>query len=301
MKQFLVILCLTALVWLGVSISEPTEFPLRAKIEMVGYDTVRYAVLRADTAVTLRVETEGYRAILYGLRHKQTTLQVPVEGDASHYSVPATVLYDILQDQMSGIKSVSSNIDSVRIVLAERCHRVYRPSLDRVSFSFAEQYGLYGQPKVSPDEVILYGPEEALAAIDELPVAKASVDDIKASGSFTLALEPVWKQYADVHPSCSEVSVYVPVETYVEREWRVPIKVLGADTNVELRLYPDEAMVHVWVAKRDMHRTPEFEVAIDYSDVVAHKEPLSPRLVSFPSYVRARSVEPKEVQCVIIK
>ena len=46
MKHFLVILGLTALVWLGVSMSENDEYPMRVRVEMTGYDTVRYFVLR---------------------------------------------------------------------------------------------------------------------------------------------------------------------------------------------------------------------------------------------------------------
>ena len=186
-------------------------------------------------------------------------------------------------------------------ILAERHHRTYRPRLDHVEFSFAEQYGLYGQPTVTPAEVTLYGTEESLAGIEDVFVAKAAVKDIKASGSYTLRLEPVWEGRVDVKPSCREVSVFVPVEAYVERDFRVPIKVTGADTTVELRVYPEEAVLHVWVAQRDLQRTPDFAVSIDYSDVLAHKSDLTPRLTEFPSYVRLRNMEPQTVQCVIIK
>ena len=301
MKQFLVILGLTALVWLGVSMMEPTEYPVRVHVEMEGYDTVRYAIVRSDTALTMRVKTDGYRALLYGLRHEEPVIKVALDGDDIHHSVPADDLYDLLKAQMYGVMSVSGNIDSLRVVLAERHHRTYRPRLDHVDFSFADQYGLYGQPVVTPDEVTLYGTEESLAGIEDVFVAKASVKDIKSSGSYQLPLEPVWQSRVDVKPSCREVSVYVPVEPYVEREFRVPIKVLGADTNVELKVYPEEAVLRVWVAQRDLQRTPDFTVAIEYSDVMAHKSDLTPRLTEFPGYVRLRSIEPQTVQCLIIK
>lgn len=301
MKQFLVILCLTALVWLGVSMAEPVEYRVNAKVEMVGYDTVRYAVVRADTTVALRVTTDGYRAFLFSMRHEEPKLMVQVESEELQYSVAVESLYEMLRGQMGGVKNVASTVDSVRMTLAERHSRVYRPVIDGVNFSFAEQYGLYGQPTVTPSEVTLYGPEEALAAIDEVRVARSSVADIKASGSYRLPLEPVWKQYPDVHPSCSEVTVYVPVEAFVEREYRVPVTVSGADTNVELRIYPEEVTLRVWVAQRDLTRTPDFKVAIDYDEVLQHKNAMQPRLLSYPSYIRLRSIEPREVQCVIIK
>lgn len=301
MKQFLVILGLTALVWLGVSMMEPTEYPVRVHVEMEGYDTVRYALVKADTVLTLRVKTDGYRAMLYGLRHEEPAIKIVLDDEGLRHSVPAEDLYAQLKAQMYGVISVSGNIDSMRVVLAERHHRTFRPRLDKVDFSFAEQYGLYGQPEVTPAEVTLYGTEESLAGIEDVFVAKAAVKDIKASGSYRLPLEPVWESRVDVKPSCREVSVYVPVEPYVERDYRVPIKVTGADTNVELKVYPEEAVLHVWVAQRDLQRTPNFTVSIDYSDVMAHKSDLTPRLTEFPGYVRLRSIEPQTVQCLIIK
>ena len=301
MKQFLVILFLTALVWLGVSMAEPTEYAVRVRVEMTGYDTVRYAVVRADTALTLRVKTDGYSAFLYSLRKEEPVLQVPVVDEGEYHAVAMATVCDKLRSQMSGIKDASGSKDSVRLVLSERQHRIYRPGLELVDFNFAEQYGLYGQPEVTPAEVTLYGPEEDLARINEVRVAATKVDGIKTSGSYVLPLEPVWQRYVDVRPSCREVSVYVPVEAYVEREYRVPVTVMGADSTVELRVYPGEVTLHVWVAQRDRQRTPNFKVAIDYSEVMEHKTGIRPRLVQFPSYVRPRSIEPQEVQCVIIK
>ncbi len=280
---------------------EPTEYPVRVHVEMEGYDTVRYALVKADTVLTLKVKTDGYRAMLYGLRHEEPAIKIVLDDEGLRHSVPAEDLYAQLKAQMYGVISVSGNIDSMRVVLAERHHRTFRPRLDKVDFSFAEQYGLYGQPEVTPAEVTLYGTEESLAGIEDVFVAKAAVKGIKASDSYRLPLEPVWESRVDVKPSCREVSVYVPVEPYVERDYRVPIKVTGADTNVELKVYPEEAVLHVWVAQRDLQRTPNFTVSIDYSDVMAHKSDLTPRLTEFPGYVRLRSIEPQTVQCLIIK
>lgn len=297
MKQFLVILGLTALVWLGVSLGETDTYTLPVQVEMTGYDTVRYAVVRADTSLTLRVESNGYNALLQSIRGERPTLKVDMSG---RHTVSGSELCELARRQLHGLKSVSTDRDSLRLTLAERSSRAFTPVIDDVEFAFAEQYGLYGQPTVSPAEVILYGPEADLESIKDVRLAASKIEDISESGHYRLRLKPVWEQFADVHPSVCEVDVYVPVETYVEREYKVPIEVTDADTTVELRLYPEEATLHVWVAQRDLYRVPEFAVTIDYADVVAHRR-LTPRLTQFPTYLRPRSVEPAEVQCVIIR
>lgn len=303
MKQFVAILVLTAVVWLGVSMSEEEEYPLNVRVEMTGYDTVRYAVLQADTALRLQVEMSGFNAAAVSLLKIRPTVKVDMTADGMRRAVALGDAADQLRGQLSalGVRRIVGGRDSLHLRLAERGRRTVRVLLDSVDFSFADRYGLYGQPRVSPAAVTLYGADSVLAAIDELQVAHAELADIAQTATYRLPLEPVWEKMGDVRTTATEVDVYVPVEAYMEREYRTPIEVTGCDSAVRVRLYPDVARVRVWVAQRDTDRVPEFRVAIDYSDVLAGGDRLAPRMVSFPSWVRPRSVEPAEVHCVIIR
>lgn len=297
MKRFLVILGVTVLVWLGVSMAEEGEYPMQVHVEMVGYDTVRYAVVSTDTVLPLKVSISGFNAFLNSQRRQVLHVTVPDDGNAVAFSsLQNQLLHTIL-----GAKAVSSSVDSLRVVLAPRGWRTFRPSLDNVNFTFVDQHGLYGEPTLTPDEVTLYGPDEVLAQIDGLKVAATNIRDISESGTYKLPLEPIWRQYADVHPSCAEVDLFLPVEAYVEKDYSVPITVLDADTHMLLRLYPEVAKVRAWVAQRDLAREPEFVVAVNYKDIFLNEGRLVPRLVEFPSYIRPRSVEPSEIQCVVIQ
>ncbi|MBR6292549.1 MAG: hypothetical protein IKR33_07090 [Bacteroidales bacterium] len=303
MKQFFVILGLTALVWLGVSISEEREFPLNVNVEILGYDTVKYAVLQSDTMLHLQVEMAGFNAAAVSLLNIKPTVSVEMNDEGLYRTVALADVADNLRQQLSplGVRRVIGGRDSLRLQLAERSHRTYRVLIDSVDFSFSEQHGLYGEPRISPAYVTLYGADSVLASISELQVAHTVIDGISQSSTYVLPLAPVWKQIGDVRTTAKNVEVYVPVEAYVEREYTAPVEVIGADSTVRMRVYPDVVKVRVWVAKRDLERAPEFRVAIDYADVLAGKERMSPRLIQFPSWVRPRSVEPSEVHCVIIK
>lgn len=299
MKHFLVILGITALVWLGVSMSEKDEYPMRVRVEMSGYDTVRYAILQADTSLDLQVTLSGFHAFLHSLRQDVPTVQIPLHDGQNAVAVSSVT--ELLRQSIVGAKQVRCNSDSLRIVLSERGRRSYKPKIDEVEFTFTEQYGLYGEPVITPDEVTLFGPDEVLATIPEVKVAPTGLYNISSSGTYRLSLEPVWERYADVHPSCREVTLWLPVEAYVEKDYVTPIQMVGADTTVTYKLYPEQVTVRAWVAQRDLQREPEFAVTVAYADVLASDGRLTPELVRFPDYVRPRSIEPAEVQCVVIK
>ena len=283
--------------------SESREYPIDAKIVMTGYDTARYAVVRADSVLPLTLEMTGYEAFARGVQTRPVECQIVVPEGGLRRTVAVATLYDELRQQL-GVSSnaqLSSQRDSLRLMLAERSSRSIAPDISQLEFIFAEGYGLYGEPRVEPSQVTLYGPAESLEAIESLPTVASKVVNISASGAYHIGLSPVWEAYPDVHPSCKEVEIYLPVEQYVERTYKVPVEVEGADTTLRYRIYPEEVTLHVWVAMRDLQRDASFKVSINYDDILQHESHLRPRLVEFPNYIRPRSIEPEEVQCVVIR
>lgn len=301
MKQLLAILGITALVWLGVVMSEEGEYEVVARVEVTGYDTLRYAVVRADTALTLKVRATGYAAFLHSLSAKPLYLQVEMKEVDGSKAMAVEQLVGEVRRGMLGAVLLDAGTDSVRVVFARRGSRKYVPRLSGVQFLFADSYGLYGEPIVEPAEVELYGAEEVLEHIEEVSVVDTTIAGIHESGWYTLPLKAVWGKEVDVRVSCVEVRVYVPVEAYVERQYVVPITVMGADTSVSVKLYPSQVTVNAWITQHDIHHMPQMTVALDYADIERSPNKVAPSVVQYPSYMRLRSVEPAEVQCVIIK
>ena len=306
MKNYLVVLVLTALVWAVVRMSDHHDYTVEARVEFTGYDTVRYACLYADTLLPLTISSNGFNALGFSLRHQRPVVRVSVAGlDGPRHSLPVSACLQQVREQLgyAGIHGLASPIDSLHVLLSARASRTYRPSLDAVGFAFAEQYGLYGQPVIEPAEVTLYGPAEALEQISALHVAETTLAQIDRPLYCPLRLDPVWQRFPDVHPSPSEVVLTLPVESYVEQSFSVPVNVAGADTSITIRLYPDRVKVNVWVARNDLEHVSasDFSVSVDYGALLLGGVSAPVSLSRFPARVRPRDVEPGEIQYVIIK
>ena len=303
MKHFLVILAITAIVWLGVSMSDKHEYPISAQVHMTGVDTVRYAVLYADSVLPLQVEMSGFNAALVSLFDISPEVDIDMSQGGDSRAVAISDCTDNIRQQLSGlgVARVVGNRDSIRLRISRRASRKVPVRLDSLSFTFADQYGLYGEPRVEPAVVTLYGDDSVLSTIDAVQFKTTSIDGINQSGKYTLALDQAWCRRGDIRASDIEATVYLPVEPYVEREYSVPIEVDSPDSNIRLRLYPEAVKVRVWIAQRDIVRSPDFRVTVDYSDILSGATHVSPRLVQFPSWLRPRSIEPSQVQCVLMK
>lgn len=317
MLSFIIILALTALVWFVMAMSEVHEYSVKMKVELSGFNHNQYAVVQADSSVTLQIESTGFNALLFSLKRKPLVLNLDMNAEVvrsySHRGERGTLLCravamddlgDILANVLSekGMRQVGSAKDSLKLVLSERKSKVFRVDISDVNVSFAEGYGLYGEPSVTPSEVTLYGDEESLAKIESVHVSPVKINSLMRSGTFPLSLDTSWRS-DDVFASTNTVMLKLSVEQYVEREYVLPIEVSESDSTTRLNLYPDKVTLRVWVPKRDIAlvTADRFSVSVDYRDVIPRANKLQVHLTRFPQAVRVHSLSPEEVKFVVIK
>ncbi len=310
----MVILVLTALVWLAMAMSEKREFPLLVRVAMEGYDSRQYAVVERDTTLTVRVEGTGFNMLMVSLRKEPVSLCLDIKDEAflhrnlhgaTSHSVAVVDKDESLKRELSsyGLRLLGSVKDSLGIVLAERQHRDYHPDISTIHFSFAEGYALYGEPKVIPSRVTLYGSESSLAKIASVKAKETELSNVSLTRTYNVKLDGDWKQYGDVYASEESLTVMVPVERYVEREYTLPVRVDGADSAELIRLFPAEVTLKVWVAQRDLPSlsADRFVVSVNYADIQAGNRALTPRLTRYPEMTRPKGLFPAEVKYAIIK
>lgn len=317
-RSFLVVLGITALVWLAIAMSESHEYSLPAKIQFGGYDAKRYAVVGSDTALTLKVEATGFNALFYSLRRQGLVVQVDMNSEMVHrytrkreevVDLHRTVALNDLSSQLSsqlysmGMHFIGGTRDSLHIVLNERASRTFTPDLGALHINFSDGYGLYGEPQVTPAEVTLYGPRDVLDAIDLIGVKPMEINGVRASKTYRLALDGTWRRHGDIYASADTISVAIPVKRFIERRFSVPVTVSDADSSHALRLYPDHVELNVWVAQEDLGTisADRFSVSANYGDIRSGLQRLKLRVSRFPRNVRIRSVNPSEIEYVIIK
>lgn len=303
-----------------MAMSEPMEYSLPVKVKATGFDTKRYAVVKSDTSVVLQVRSTGFNALILSLEKTHHTFELDIRNEAvRHYSSQRSGREDLcfsvaladlsvqLSEMLSsvGVHYTGSARDSLTWVLNERSSRVYSPDLGKLRINFADGYGLYGEPEVSPTEVVLYGPADVLATIGSVGVRSMTLNDVRETGTYRVPLDMIWKAQGDVYSSTEELTVNIPVKRYIERQYSVPVTVTGIDSATvhNLRLYPDHVELNVWVAQDDLASVSaeRFTVTVSYDDILADQQHLKLRISRFPRNVRIRSVVPSEIEYVIIE
>lgn len=312
MKPFLIVLVCTIAVWMGAAMSEEQDYPTTYHVEWRGLDTSRFVVVRADTAVDVVLRSNGFHALSRSLGegYRHLVIDVSKSMPAQHGSkfvIRMDTRYAVQRsnqrNDIGGISTVGSRREQLELVLAERRYKRFKPQLIGVAYNFAPQYGLGGDALVTPDSVTLYGSQESLDKITRVATMPIVIANIDHSGKHSIDLNPaIWQDFPDLYPSTEQVEVYIPVRRFAEKTIEMPVRVVGLDAPMKVKLYPDNVQVQMLVPTDDYStiRTSDFQVLASYSDTLRNGS-MRVRLARFPSYARIVSVSPHEVRFVVIK
>ncbi|MBQ6069488.1 MAG: hypothetical protein IJK84_08300 [Bacteroidales bacterium] len=300
-RSFWVILLITAIVWLGVTMSEHDDYPLQVKIEWTGFDTARYVVTHADTLLPLTIKSNCFLAIgrYNTVRHRP--YRIVTSGDT--VIKVGDALFDNLLRQFSfhGTHGIKSNLETLSISIEERQRKGFVPQLRNVEFSFAEQCGLAGEPVIKPDTVWLYGDTATLKSISEVVTSPARLTQLNDTSLITLALDPVWLRHPQLHCSTDSVHLFLPIDRYVEKTLTVPVSFESGDKQLQVRLHPERVDITLWVPVREYDNITAdmVHLTVDYSPG-DKSQSLPVRATLFPAGTRVKQISPSTIQYVII-
>lgn len=301
-RSFWTILLFTAVVWVIATMSEHSDYPLTLRVEWTGYDTARYVVTYADTALPLTITSNCFNAIARYRAVQREPYRISVVGDTS-IRLSNAVLDDLLRQMgFTGCHGVSTPVEALQCRLSERQRKAFVPQLSGVEFHFADQYGLAGTPRLEPDTVWLYGDSASLAKVGCLATQPSEIYGIRDSGYCPLLLDTAWRRYSNLRCSHDTLRLFIPVERYVEKTISVPVTFRCSDQQVRVHLYPERVDVSLWVSKANYGKLYD-----DMVEAVAEYDPAAPesvlpvRITRFPAFARVKQVSPSTLQYVIIK
>lgn len=308
-RAFFFTLVVISLIWLISNMSEQKVYREAYPVRFIGFDSVRYATTLADTVVTLDISSNGFRALHRSLATRRT-IEVDVsskmgKGNKDSYDMILSTneLSEVFSNQidMRGVESLAPVQQSLALHLALRESKAFVPDIDKVQFKFEGLTGLFGTPVITPDTIWLYGSRASLDCIDRIEALPQTIGGIMISDTHEVKLDPVWKQFSDLRPSATKVSVFLPVQRYVQRTIKVPISIVNNGDVKRIHLYPNEVDVSFMVPQSEYNKYTADQFTVNVTIDSDSLSNLHPIVTTFPANVRILSVSPSEVQYIIIK
>lgn len=294
MVVFLIFLGISTVFWFVLAMNDNMQRTLTVRIHIAGVpDSVKFITdPPADMHVTVR---DKGTTLLRAGGFRQPTLTFSFKEYADNGALVCS-----RTDVMAALKAtfgqnamiLSTSLDSLRLSYATgRGRRV--PVVCNVTASPAAGMVIAGSPSASPSRVVAYGPKEVLDTLTRVftnPVTARNLQEptdlkVHLAGVPGVRLEP------------SEVTVTIPAEPLVAKEFSVPLTTVNVPSGVELLVFPSKVLVEVFVPmSRFSESDVPVEAVVDYRDVPlpTDKLPVTVRMKGegvFQPRLRTDSVE----------
>lgn len=295
-------ICIAALLWLIIKLS--------ANYSVTGFFTINFKDVPSDQLlindsqkVKFTLSTTGFDLLNYYFKPSAkrkvdiSLKEVPIHQDNENtYSFNSSYVEEKIANFL-GIDKREANLDENRIVfimedLASKKVKV----MPNINLSFEKQYNKYGNIIVSPDSVTISGPVEILNKLNEIYTDNVILKNINTNIDINVPVELKNSIKADF----TSVNIKIDVEKYTESITEVPI---NYNYKNKLRLFPDKINVRYVVALKDYKNinTYSFHAELDTAEINGKSNFISVYLTTYPNNTKVLSIDPKEVEYIIIE
>lgn len=312
-RTYFIVLGATFIAWLVAGMLETKDYPATYRVEYIGYDSARYALISSSDSISLTIKSTGFQTMQRSRKLCDFAIQINLGHEMNHRNDTLSMgditlrteqFNESIHEQLHLPLNCSIELltKQLNLTFAKRKPKVLYPQLDNVDFSFASGYSLAGEPVLEPDSIIIYGSEESLTYIKEISTLPTQIKDLSASGSHLIALDTTWKRYPDLRISQSQIKVYVPVAATVENTISLPVSFFATDTALHAKLYPEQVKITYWISTNDYNQVDpkQFKAVVRYEGSQSDST-LQVKMETFPASIRIKSIEPQTIHYVVIK
>lgn len=301
-SNILFFVTIAALFWLLIKLSANytvTE-PLTIDIKDAPADLV---VVDGSQELKVTLSTSGFELLNYYFKPaSKRKVDISLEEVPLHKDSEGTYSFSISYAKEKVAKylaiepsevSFDENRISVRMEQLDSLRVKVMPNID---ISYEKQYNRHGRIQIKPDSITIYGPKSKLKEIDNIYTESISLKNISSNIDINVPLHPEEM----INFDSKEVNIKINVEKYTEAIANVKIE---NNSDKKLRLFPDKVKIKYIVSLTDYNiiKDNSFIISIDTADISSENNFLPVYLIDYPSNTRIISIEPKEVEYIIIE
>ena len=300
-SNILLFVTIAALLWLIIKLS--ANYTVTESLTMNFKDAPANLIITNDTQkINVTLSSRGFDLLHYYLkpvsrRKVDISLEeVPLHKDSeSTYSFGSSYAKEKIANFLT-IESGKISFDENKIMLnMEQLDSVRVKVVPDLDMSYEKQYNRHGKIGVTPDSVTIYGPRNIIESIDNVYTENLVLKNINSNVNVDVPLRLEEMTNADT----KNVNIKINVEKFTEAVTNVKI---SHDYHKQLRLFPDKVKIKyiVYLSEYNIINENSFVVRIDTADISPENNFLPIYLADYPNNTKIISIEPTEVEYIII-
>jgi hypothetical protein len=304
-KIFLFFLVLTSIIWLLVALSKNYTSIVTFKLS---YDNLPSKKLLQNTPVSqldFVIDAPGFTLLRYKIKpHKATFMLSALHKKANVYYLLPNTQISYLNKQFKGdIEVLNVLNDTIFIELGDNISKKV-PIHPAVDIQFKLGYNFIEKLKITPDSIIVSGPEKYIDSIVDITTFPEKLTDVYQDINTTLKLKMPSKN-SNIKLSHQTVSATGKVDKFTEGSFNLPVIIINEPEGVKVNPFPKSITVIYQVGLSNFSKVNEdsFSIVYDYNqyknDTLTRF--LTPIIAKKNEFINSVNIVPNQIEFLIQK
>ncbi len=307
---FLICLAISATVWMLIKLSDQYTTDITIPIIYSDIPEGKILVNKVDTILKIRLTDRGFALVWVKYFKKKDPLSIDLKGIRlqqqmhQYVAMVGTEAWSkSFLDQYNLIGKVDNiDPDTLAFYFEERYTKKI-PVKVNVTLNFSKQFFAYDSLVVRPDSVIVSGLYQSINEIDFVETVPFTFTDLNKSIDKNIRIKPPLN-YQEIKLDPATVNLTLTVEKFTESQIEIPINKVNQPAGIRIKIFPEKLIVKYLIALKDFKKiNPDMFVCnVDLSQIFdGNNNKPDVSLKTFPSYIRIVSIEPAEVDFLVLK
>ncbi|MGV6844609.1 MAG: CdaR family protein [Lutibacter sp.] len=304
-KEFIVFLVLTSIIWLLMELSKNYTSTVVFNASYTNLPAQKLLQNKPDNQFVAAIKAPGFSILRFKLLHKDLSLSLSnIQKVNRKYVLYPNKQLSFLNSQLpSEVEIVRVLKDSVFFDLGTKETKKIAVLLN-LNMKFKLGFGLIEPLNVVPDSVIISGPNKFVDSINIIETEKINLEGINKNISQKLQLLLPFKN-KNIQINAQKVKVIGKVDKFTEGTFNFPVKVINKPKNVAITTLPEEIEVIYQTGLTNYSKiTPSsVDIVFDYNQYKKDTtiQYLSPKIVSKSNLITSVKINPNQIQFFIKK
>ena len=304
-KTFVTFLIISFLIWLLITFSKEYTAVISYP---VNYQNIAQNKLLQEAPIKeidISIRATGFKILRAKLRSKKIDLEASSlkrKKNSQFYFLPKNQFTKIQRQLFSGVDLQEILQDTIYLNLGVLSSKkvALKPNLD---INYHIGYDLLDEITITPDSIVISGPESQINKIDDLILSKLILKDVKSDFNNEVSILLTDKE-KNIKTNITTAKVSGKVDKFTEGTLQVPFAIRNLPENTNLTILTEEVDVVFIVALSNFAEVSEasFKVECDYK--MSNENNLGyliPKVVAMPNFIKSIKIIPTKIDFLIQK
>lgn len=298
-------LAVSVLIWTLNALSKNYTTEIKYPISYTNFPEDKVQINELPGNLDLKVNAHGYALLRYKLSNRPVPINFRVTsftmnrfpGDSSKFFLQTRYAREQISRQLPGeLELIDLSPDSLIFQFASEVEKLV-PIKPDISYKVDKQFTLMNDVQLSPDSILVRGPDVYLDTLSFLITEKKDLGLLEKSFSEKLDL----MKYPGFNYESDKVECTIDLEKLTELQLSVPIRIEGLPDSMRMQTFPPSVRVSGVVGLSNYERvSPEsFWAEVKYTDVLENKKRIQVNLEQYPDFLMNIDFYPQTVEYLL--